>query len=70
MKLQNKTKGDKNKMKKAKVKFNVADDFEAGDCVACPLHAMEGDDYYGEEYRSCQLGYKFSECPIVLEGED
>ena len=55
-------------MKKAKISFEVEDDFETGDCVACPLYSIEGDDGYGDEYRSCQLGYPFSECPIVLKG--
>lgn len=56
-------------MKKAKISFEVEDDFETGDCVECPLYSIEGDDYYGEDYRSCQLGYPYSECPIELEGE-
>ena len=56
-------------MKTAKISFEVEDDFEVGDCEDCPLYAMEGADCYGDEYWSCQLGYTFSGCPIVLEGE-
>ena len=54
-------------MKTARVKFNLEDDFEAGDCVECPLYATEGLDCYGEDYRFCQLGYLQDECPIELE---
>lgn len=57
-------------MKKAKIKFNVEDDFEAGDCVYCPLYSLEGMDCYGIEYRSCQLGYPYRKCPIELECEE
>ena len=54
-------------MKKAKISFEVEDDFEIGYCAECPLYAMEGKDCYGGECWSCQLGYPFSECPIELE---
>ena len=56
-------------MKTAKVKFNIEDGFEAGDCADCPLYSLEGTECYDGEYRSCQLGFDWNKCPIVLEGE-
>ena len=54
-------------MKKGKVKFDLEDDFEVGDCYDCPLYAVLGEGMYGDTEMACQLGYQSSECPIEFE---
>ena len=54
-------------MKKAKISFEVSNDFNVGDCYDCPLYAVLGEGMYEDIEMACQLGYSYRECPIILE---
>ena len=56
-------------MKTAKIRFEVSNDFNVGDCYDCPLYAVLGEGMYGDTEMACQLGYRYDKCPIELEGE-
>ena len=56
-------------MKTAKVKFNVENNFEPGDCVDCPLNVIDWSNAEDGFPSHCQLDFDWDKCPIVLEGK-
>lgn len=47
-----------------KLKVNVPDDFEAGDCNRCPFRQEKETNYNYDIKVSCSLGFCKSVCPL------